>query len=95
MAVDIETIRKIARLASIRVEEEALAGFAKEFSATLEFLEPMRKVDVENVEPFTSSWQGQLAFMADEVTVGNIQNLLLKDSPESREGFFVVPKVRE
>jgi len=90
-----ETARKVAHLARIRVEEAALPGLAQELSAILTFMEQLREVDVEGVEPMVSVTPMRLKRRADAVTDGNIQDKVLANAPDAREGFFAVPKVVE
>ncbi len=95
MSIDIETARKVAKLARIRVEEEALPALAAEFTAILGFIEQLNEVDVTGVEPMTSVTPMRLKRRDDVVTDGNQQAAILANAPDAREGFFAVPKVVE
>jgi aspartyl-tRNA(Asn)/glutamyl-tRNA(Gln) amidotransferase subunit C len=95
MAIDIDTARKVAKLARIRVEEAALPALAGELSGILAFMEQLTEVDVTGVEPMTSVTPMRLARRADVVTDGDIQAQILANAPDAREGFFAVPKVVE
>ncbi|WP_226549478.1 Asp-tRNA(Asn)/Glu-tRNA(Gln) amidotransferase subunit GatC [Celeribacter naphthalenivorans] len=95
MSIDIDTARRVAKLARIRVEEDALPALASEFNAVLGFIEQLSEVDVEGVEPMTSVTPQRLKRRQDGVTDGNMQEKILKNAPDAREGFFAVPKVVE
>ncbi len=95
MSIDIDTARKVAKLARIRVEEAELPALAQELSGILGFMEQLNEVDVEGVEPMTSVTPQRLKRRADVVTDGDIQAQILKNAPDAREGFFAVPKVVE
>jgi aspartyl-tRNA(Asn)/glutamyl-tRNA(Gln) amidotransferase subunit C len=95
MAIDIDTARRVARLARIRVEEDRLPALAREFDAILGFIEQLGEVDVEGVEPMTSVTPMRLRRREDVVTDGGQQGKVLANAPLSREGFFAVPKVVE
>ncbi len=95
MSIDIDTARKVAKLARIRVEETALPSLAAELSGILGFMAQLNEVDVTGVEPMTSVTPMRLSRRADVVTDGNIQARILKNAPDAREGFFAVPKVVE
>jgi aspartyl-tRNA(Asn)/glutamyl-tRNA(Gln) amidotransferase subunit C len=95
MAIDIDTARRVARLARIRVDEADLPALAGEFTAILGFIEQLNEVDVEGVEPMTSVTPMRLKRRQDGVTDGGIQERVLKNAPDAREGFFAVPKVVE
>ncbi|WP_417250005.1 Asp-tRNA(Asn)/Glu-tRNA(Gln) amidotransferase subunit GatC [Celeribacter sp.] len=95
MSIDTDTARRVAKLARIRVEEDALPALAEEFNAVLGFIEQLQEVDVEGVEPMTSVTPQRLKRRKDEVTDGNQQAKVLANAPDAREGFFAVPKVVE
>lgn len=95
MSIDIDTARRVASLARIRVEEDALPELAKDFNAVLGFIEQLTEVDVEGIEPMTSVTPQRLKRRVDEITDGNQQAKILKNAPDAREGFFAVPKVVE
>lgn len=95
MSIDIETARRVAKLARIRVDEADLPALAGELSGILQFMEQLNEVDVTGIEPMTSVTPMRLARRADRVTDGNIQGAILKNAPDAREGFFAVPKVVE
>ncbi len=95
MSIDKETARKVAKLARIKVEEDALDALAGEFNAILGFVEQLNEVDVEGVEPMTSVTPMRLKRREDVVTDGNQQEKILSNAPDAREGFFAVPKVVE
>jgi len=95
MSIDIETARRVAKLARIRVEEDALPALAAEFNAIMGFIEPLGEVAVTGVEPMTSVTPMRLKRRADVVTDGDRQAAVLANAPDAREGFFAVPKVVE
>ncbi|QUJ77027.1 Asp-tRNA(Asn)/Glu-tRNA(Gln) amidotransferase subunit GatC [Sulfitobacter albidus] len=95
MSIDESTAARVAKLARIKVEPDALPGLAQEFNTILGFIEQLGEVDVEGVEPMTSVTPQRLTRRADEVTDGDQQAAILKNAPDAREGFFAVPKVVE
>ncbi len=95
MSIDRETARRVAHLARIRVEEEALDSLAGEFNAILGFIEQLQEVDVDGVEPMVSVTPMRLKRREDVVTDGDQPDKVLKNAPDAREGFFAVPKVVE
>ncbi|MDP4891572.1 Asp-tRNA(Asn)/Glu-tRNA(Gln) amidotransferase subunit GatC [Cypionkella sp.] len=95
MSIDIDTARKVAKLARIAVPTTDLPALAEKLSGILGFMEQLNEVDVEGIEPMTSVTPMRLKRRADVVTDGNIQAAILKNAPDAREGFFAVPKVVE
>lgn len=95
MSIDIDTARRVAKLARIRVEDADLPKLAGQLSGILGFMEQLNEVDVTGVEPMVSVTPMRLKRRADVVTDGNIQGAILANAPDAREGFFAVPKVVE
>ncbi|MGH1354131.1 MAG: Asp-tRNA(Asn)/Glu-tRNA(Gln) amidotransferase subunit GatC [Thalassovita sp.] len=95
MSIDTQTAAKVAKLARIKVEDDALPALANEFNTILGFIEQLNEVDVEGVEPMTSVTPMRLKRREDVVTDGGYQDKILKNAPDAREGFFAVPKVVE
>lgn len=95
MSIDIETAARVAKLARIRVDADALPALAQEFNTILGFIEQLAQVDVDGVEPMVSVTPMRLKRRADVVTDGNMQDRVLANAPDTREGFFAVPKVVE
>ena len=95
MSIDESTAARVAKLARIKVEPEALPELAQEFNGILGFIEELNEVDVEGVEPMTSVTPQRLKRREDVVTDGNQQDKVLSNAPDAREGFFAVPKVVE
>ena len=95
MSVDQATVRRIAKLARIRVPEEEVASLQGELNAILAFVETLGEVDVAGVEPMTSVMSMAMKKRVDEVTDGEIADLVTRNAPASEDHFFVVPKVIE
>ena len=95
MSIDVETVRKVAKLAHIREPEEALAPLAAELSAIMGWIEQLSEVDTDGVEPMTSAVAVTLPMREDVVTDGGDASVVLANAPSSKSGYFVVPKVME
>jgi len=95
MSIDIDTARRVAKLARIAVPEAELPALAAELSGILTFMEQLNEVNVGGVEPMVSVTPMRLKRRQDAVTEGGIQAQVLKNAPETKEGFFAVPKVVE
>ena len=95
MAVDKDTVAKIARLARIRVSEEQQAALAGELSKILGWVEQLNELDTEGVEPMTSVVAMKPPLREDEVTDGGCPDKIMANAPEPAHGFFAVPKVVE
>ena len=93
MSIDKDTAARVANLARISIPDEELENVAKELSNIIGFMEQLNEVNVDNVEPMTSVTPTVLKKRTDVVNDGNQQSKVLSNAPDSREGFFAVPKV--
>lgn len=95
MSVDADTVKRIGRLARIRIEENEVAGYQNELNAILGFVEQLSEVDVEGVEPMTSVTPMTLRRRDDVVTDGGYAEEIVSNAPLAEDNFFLVPKVVE
>jgi aspartyl-tRNA(Asn)/glutamyl-tRNA(Gln) amidotransferase subunit C len=97
MAVDAETVRRVAHLARIAVAEDEVAGLQGELNAILAFVEQLAEAeaDVDGVEPMTSVTPMAMKKREDKVTDGGIPDAIIANAPAHEHHFFVVPKVVE
>jgi len=95
MAVDAETVRRIAHLARIAVAEEEVEHLKGELNAMLAFVEELTQVDIEGVEPMTSVIPMALKAREDKVTEGGNAEDIVRNAPATENHFFLVPKVVE
>ena len=95
MSVDQATVRRIAHLARIAVEDEEVERLGAELNAILDFVAELSSVDVEGVEPLTSVLPMRMKKRQDIVTYGGFADAILANAPEREDHYFVVPKVIE
>ena len=95
MSVDAATVKRIGRLARIRVEDDEVEKYQGEINAILGFVEQLSEVDVDGVEPMTSVTPMQLRRREDKVTDGDYPEKIVANAPLTEDNFFMVPKVIE
>jgi len=95
MAIDAETVRKVAHLARIKTPDDRLEPLAGELNGIMAWIDQLNEVDVAGVEPMTSNVAQPLRLRDDVVTDGARVEAVLSNAPKSADGFYVVPKVVE
>ena len=95
MSVDLETVRRIARLARISVTDDDVPHLQGELNAILSFVEQLNEVDVRGIEPMTSVTPMAMKKRQDGVTDGGYPELVVRNAPATDDNFFLVPKVVE
>ena len=95
MQVDEATVRRIARLARIRITDDEAKGLQAELSGILDWVQQLDEVDTSAVEPMTRVVPIELKKRRDQVTDGEIADDIVRNAPVADDDFFVVPKVVE
>lgn len=95
MSVDAATVRRIARLARISVDESEVEHLRGELNAILAFVEQLSEVKVDGVEPMTSVTPMAMRKRADIVNDGENADAVVKNAPATEDHYFLVPKVIE
>jgi aspartyl-tRNA(Asn)/glutamyl-tRNA(Gln) amidotransferase subunit C len=95
MAVDAETVHRVAHLARVAVAEDEIGHLAGELNAMLAFVEQLAEVDVTGVAPMTSVTPMAMKMRKDEITDGGIVDAVMANAPAREDHFFLVPKVVE
>ena len=95
MSIDAATVRRIAHLARIAVEDGEVEHLRGEINAILAFVEQLSEVNVDGVEPMTSVTPMEMKKRPDVVNDGGIPGDIVRNAPATDDHFFLVPKVVE
>lgn len=98
MSLDTATVRRVAALARIRLEEEEVARLQGELNGILGWIEQLQAVDTEGVEPMAGGSPEGVAAMPmreDVVDDGGQAGKVLANAPDREGEYFGVPKVVE
>lgn len=95
MSVDQATVRRIARLARIRISDNEVPKLEGELNRILDWIELLNEVNTADVEPMTSVVSMQMRKREDAVTDGGYPERVTANAPQSDDNFYMVPKVVE
>ena len=95
MSLDPATVRRIASLARIRVEEDEVLRLQSELNGILGWIEQLNEVNVDGIAPLAGGARMVLRLREDAVTDGNYPEKILANAPDREGDFFAVPKVVE
>ncbi|GBR19668.1 glutamyl-tRNA amidotransferase subunit C [Komagataeibacter nataicola NRIC 0616] len=95
MSLDPATVRRIARLARIGIDESDVPALQGELNGILGWVEQLNEVDVEGVTPMVGTGHAALRTRPDVVTDGNCRDAVLSNAPDGVGPFYTVPKVVE
>ncbi len=95
MSLDPATVRRIALLARLRIEEHEVATLQAELNGILGWIEQLNEVNLDGVEPLAGAARMALKMREDVVTDGGYADRVLANAPERIGEFYAVPKVVE
>ena len=96
MLIDIKITKRIAHLAKIELNEKEIEEYSKDLSNILSWMDELKKVDVEGIEPVTSVNDNKLFEREDSEFEDRIEKKeILLNAPDKNEDYFIVPKVIE
>ncbi len=100
MSVDTATVKKVASLARIAIDDESAERLLPELNNILGWIEQLGEVDTSGVAPMTAVIANKQRLRndvvnADALTGGGIREAVLANAPQAEHGFFTVPKVIE
>ena len=95
MKIDRAHLDKIAHLARLEFEEKDAEKMMKDMTDIVEWVEKLKEVNTEGVEPLTTMSYEVNMFREDEVKEHLTHDRALLNAPKKDEDYFRVPKVIE
>ncbi|MFD1215358.1 MULTISPECIES: Asp-tRNA(Asn)/Glu-tRNA(Gln) amidotransferase subunit GatC [Microbulbifer] len=93
MAVDAQTVEKLAELARIAISEETIDEVSSRLGDVLQLVDQLQSVNTEGVEPMAHPMDEIQVLRADRVTEPNRREEFLALAPQTEAGLYLVPKV--
>lgn len=93
--MDTQTVRKVAKLARLKLAEDKIESLAGELGSIFKWIEQLNELDTKDVVPMTSASAQSLYLRPDVANDGFQQKAVTANAPDTMEGYFVVPKVVE
>ena len=91
--MDIDEVCKVARLARLDLPDADLAVLAQQLTAILGYMDQLKELDTENVEPLAHPLPVQNVFRPDELRPSLPVAEALRNAPARSGDFFAVPAV--
>lgn len=93
MAVDNNTVDKIAELAKLKFDDTAKEEIKADLNKMLDFVDKLNELDTKNVDPLIYMLDEEQVLRKDEVKGQVSQQDALKNAPDKDSDYFKVPKV--
>ncbi len=95
MEFDKKSLLKLGKLARISISDDKLNNLSKDLNSILEFVDQLKEIKTDQVDPTSNSLNQKLEVRDDKVDTRNSTEDILENAPEKEMDFFVVPKVIE
>ena len=92
MKIDVGYVAELARL---ELSEEEKAVFQPQLEGIVDWVDQLKKVDIEGVEPMTNGYGVVNAMREDEVAPSLDHEIALGNSPARVGDEFLLPKIVE
>ena len=90
-----ETINYVAALAKLELSDEAKEKAKEDLSKILAYINTMKELNTEGIEPMSHAFPVKNVFREDVVTNGEDRDNILANAPVKKDGSFMVPKTVE
>ena len=93
MQISKSEVEKVAKLARLEITEAEKEVFSKHLSSILTYIDKLKTLNTEGVEPTATVLEQTNVFREDKARPSLPTEKALANAPESEDGFFVVPKI--
>ncbi|HAO98577.1 MAG TPA: Asp-tRNA(Asn)/Glu-tRNA(Gln) amidotransferase GatCAB subunit C [Fibrobacteres bacterium] len=93
MRVEKEEILKLAKLARLEFTDEEIARMGDSLGQLVEYLDMLKQLKLDNVEPMTAVDSSPRPLRPDEQAAMLPKELALRNAPEINLEHFSIPKV--
>lgn len=87
-----ETMEYVGILAKLELSEEEREQAKGDMSRMLDYIDKLKELDTEGVEPMSHVFPVKNVFREDVVTNGDESEKTLRNAPLQKDNMFVVPK---
>ena len=95
MAISKEEVIRVAELSKLSFEEKDLDLFTTQMGRIIDMVEELENVDTTGV-PFTSNVVSEINVLREDIVIpGESREELLKNVPETKDGFIKVPAIMD
>ena len=95
MKFDKDSLYKLGKLSKIQIDESKLKSLSSDLGSIIEFIDRLKSIDTENVDPTSNALDQSLVMREDIASDVNTANEILENAPQKELDFFSVPKVIE
>ena len=93
MSIDKDTVKYVAKLARIKLNDAKIDDFTGQLDKILTYIEKLNQIDTKSVEPTSHALAMKNVFREDENIPSLENDIALSNAPEKENNHFKVPKI--
>ena len=93
MAISRQEVEHVALLSRLALDEVQTERVTRQLGVILDYVEKLKQLDTEDVEPLSHPLPLSNVFRADERADSLSREDALRNAPGRRKGFFEVPRI--
>lgn len=95
MSITTDTVKHVANLARLRLDDQELAPLAQQLSNILGLVEQLNELDTDTITPMSHALDMPIPERPDRVVPTSTREAMLANAPDTVQGYFRVPKIIE
>ncbi len=95
MSITADTVKHVANLARLKLEERELPPLVQQLSNILGLVEQLKELDTDAVTPMSHALDMPIPERPDLVVPTSTREAMLANAPDTEQGYFRVPKIIE
>ena len=95
MKIDEQTLEKLERLSSLKIDDAHKAGVIESIEEILGFVDNLNSIDISGVDATFTTLEGGTPMRDDQVVDAHISSAVLSNAPHCEGDYFIVPKIIE
>ncbi|MFO1022310.1 MAG: Asp-tRNA(Asn)/Glu-tRNA(Gln) amidotransferase subunit GatC [Planctomycetales bacterium] len=88
-----EDVRKVALLGRLKLSESELDAFTTQLGSVLEYVDALKAIPTDNVEPMVHAIEMSNVFREDACRPSLPRDAALKNAPKTDGKYFLVPQI--
>ncbi len=93
MALSLEDVAKVAKLARLKLSDHELESLAGQLGRILDYVGILDELNVDDVEPMVHAVELSNVFRADELKPSLPRSAALANAPKTDGKYFLVPAI--
>jgi len=94
--IDLELLTKLEKLSNLNIKDEKKEEIISQLSDILEYVDNLAELDTSNIDSYFSTLDGGTPLREDTPKSNSeVAKEIIKNAPNAKDNFFIVPAIIE